>query len=98
MEEHTPAAADHAEPAKKRARRCSLGLPAGIGMRGKKYQARLCYVPTDCKAKEQRHIGSFDTCEEAVAALAEAQHKRKKENRTQGRDVATANFFLCGTI
>ena len=52
-------------------------------MRGKKYQARLCYVPTDCKAKEQRHIGSFDTCEEAVAALAEAQHKRKKENRTQ---------------
>ena len=98
MEEHTPAAADHAEPAKKRARRCSLGLPAGIGMRGKKYQARLCYVPTDhCKAKEQRHIGSFDTCEEAVAALAEAQHKRKNENR-QPKGAKRQNSFCAQPV
>ena len=63
------------KPTKERAQRGSLGLPSGISKKGKKFQARLSYVPPGCKNKEQRNVGSFDTCEEAEAALAAAQHK-----------------------
>jgi hypothetical protein len=59
----------------KRAQRGSSGLPSGISKRGKKFQARLCYVPTGGTKKELRGVGTFVTVEEAVAALAEAQRK-----------------------
>ena len=52
-----------------------MGLPSGISKRGKKFQARLCYVPTGGTKKELRGVGTFVTVEEAVAALAEAQRK-----------------------
>ena len=66
-----------AEPSssQKRAKRGSLGLPSGICKRGKKFQARLCYVPTGGTKKELRGIGTFVTVEEAEAGLAEAQRK-----------------------
>ena len=62
----------------KRAQRGSSGLPSGISKRGKKFQARLCYVPTGGTKKELRGVGTFVTVEEAVAALAEAQRKLAK--------------------
>ena len=55
-----------------------MGLPSGISKRGKKFQARLCYVPTGGTKKELRGVGTFVTVEEAVAALAEAQRKLAK--------------------
>ena len=58
-----------------RAPRGSSGLPAGITKARKRYQARLSYVPTGSTKKEMRPIGTFDTVDEAVAALAEAQTK-----------------------
>ena len=66
-----------AEPSssQKRAKRGSLGLPSGICKRGKKFQARLCYVPTGGTKKELRGVGTFVTVEEAEAGLAEAQRK-----------------------
>ena len=42
------------------------------------FQARLCYVPTGGTKKELRGVGTFETVEEAVAALAEAQRKFKE--------------------
>ena len=62
----------------KRAQRGSSGLPSGISKKGKRFQARLCYVPTGGTKKELRGVGTFETVEEAVAALAEAQRKFKE--------------------
>ena len=55
-----------------------MGLPSGISKRGKKFQARLCYVPTGGTKKELRGVGTLVTVEEALAALAEAQRKLAK--------------------
>ena len=62
----------------KRAQRGSSGLPSGISKKGKRFQARLCYVPTGGTKKELRGVGTFETVDEAVAALAEAQRKFKE--------------------
>jgi len=59
---------------KKRAQRGSSGLPSGItpAKRGR-YQVRLSHVPTGGTRTEQRSIGVFETVDQAVVALAEAQ-------------------------
>ena len=62
----------------KRAQRGSSGLPSGISKKSKRFQARLCYVPTGGTKKELRGVGTFETVEEAVAALAEAQRNFKE--------------------
>ena len=48
-------------------------MPSGITVRGKKYQARLNHVPTGGTRREQRSVGIFETVDQAVAALADAQ-------------------------
>ena len=58
-----------------RAPRGSSGLPTGIIPARKKYQARLSHVPTGSTKKQMRPIGTFNTVDEAVAALAEAEAK-----------------------
>ena len=58
-----------------RAPRGSSGLPAGIIKARKKYQARLSHVPTGFTKKQMRPIGTFNTVDEAVTALAEAEAK-----------------------
>ena len=58
-----------------RAPRGSSGLPTGIILARKKYQARLSHVPTGCTKKQMRPIGTFTTVDEAGAALAEAEAK-----------------------
>ena len=64
-----------------------MGLPSGISKRGKKFQARLCYVPTGGTKKELRGVGTFVTVEEAVAALAErlSANSPRAELRRCGR-------------
>ena len=62
-------------PPKQRAKRGASGLPSGITVRGKKYQARLNHVPTGGTRREQRSVGIFETVDQAVAALADAQCK-----------------------
>ena len=62
-------------PPKQRAKRGASGLPSGITVRGKKYQARLNHVPTGGTRREQRFVGIFETVDQAVAALADAQCK-----------------------
>ena len=62
-------------PPKKRAKRGDSGLPSGITVRGKKYQVRLSHVPTGGTRTEQRSVGIFETVDQAVAALADAQRK-----------------------
>ena len=66
---------DTAGRASARAPRGSSGLPPGIIKARKKYQARLSHVPTGSTKKQMRPIGTFNTVDEAVTALAEAEAK-----------------------
>ena len=61
------------EAVKQRTQRGSSGLPKGVTKSGKKYQARINYRPEGKVKKELRGLGSFDSVEQAVQAVAAAR-------------------------
>ena len=60
------------QAARQRKKRGSSGLPKGVTASGKRFQARINWYPGVGQRRELRGLGSFDTVEEAAAAVAAA--------------------------